>query len=136
MKNWGKYKNLLIQFLKFGIVGFSNTVISLAVYYIFVYFGVHYLVANGIGFVISVMNAFYWNSKYVFTDKTETSNLKAFSKVFASYGGSFCISTVLIFLLVDLFRVSEWLAPLLRLVVTVPLNFVMNKLWAFRKKEK
>lgn len=136
MKISEKYKSLLIQFIKFGIVGFSNTFISLAVYYILVYFGIHYLVANGFGFVISVLNAFYWNNKYVFTDKTETSTLKAFFKVFASYGGSFCISTVLIFLLVDLLGVSEWLAPLLRLVVTVPLNFIMNKLWAFRKKEK
>ena len=56
----------------------SGTFISLAVYYILVYFGVHYLVANGLGFVISVMSAFYWNDKYVFMDKTETSTIKAF----------------------------------------------------------
>ncbi len=136
MKISGKYKELFIQFIKFGIVGFSNTFISLAVYYILVFLGVHYLLANACGFVISVVNAFYWNNKYVFTDKTETSTVKAFFKVFASYGGSFCLSTILIFLLVDLLGVSEWLAPLLRLVVTVPINFLMNKLWAFRKKEK
>lgn len=134
MKRFKKYKDLLIQFVKFGMVGLSNTFISLAVYYILVYFRIHYLLANACGFVISVINAFYWNNKYVFKDKTETSIVRAFLKVFASYGGSFCISTGLIFVMVNLLGISEWLAPLLRLVVTVPINFLLNKLWAFRKK--
>lgn len=34
---------LVWQFIKFGIVGFSNTLISLAVYYILVFFGWNYL---------------------------------------------------------------------------------------------
>lgn len=127
---------LVWQFIKFGIVGFSNTLISLAVYYILVFFGWNYLLANTIGFLISVCNAFFWNYRYVFKDKTETSIPKSFSKVFITYGISYLVSTFLIWLMVDIMHISEWLAPLIRLVVTVPLNFVLNKLWAFRKREK
>ena len=127
---------LVWQFIKFGIVGFSNTLISLAVYYILVFFGWNYLLANTMGFLISVCNAFFWNYRYVFKDKTETSIPKSFSKVFITYGISYLVSTFLIWLMVDIMHISEWLAPLLRLVVTVPLNFVLNKLWAFRKREK
>lgn len=136
MKILKKYRDLIIQFVKFGIVGFSNTFISLGVYYALVYFGVYYLLANACGFVVSVINAFYWNNKYVFKDKTETSMVRTFLKVFASYGGSFCISTVLIFVMVNLLGISEWWAPLLRLAVTVPINFLLNKLWAFRRKSE
>lgn len=125
---------LIKQFLKFGIVGLSNTLISLAVYYILVYLGCHYILANACGFIISVINAFYWNNKYVFTNKQETNLAKAFAKVFASYGGSFLLSTLLITVFVEIFHISEWLAPILRLVVTVPINFVVNKLWAFKDK--
>lgn len=135
MLNLDNYKQTFIQFMKFGIVGLSNTVISLLVYYIFVYLGVNYIIANALGFCVSVINAFYWNNKYVFDDKTETNVKKAFFKVFISYGGSFCISTVLIFIMVDILHISEFLAPLLRLIVTVPINFTMNKLWAFRKRK-
>lgn len=127
---------LVWQFIKFGIVGFSNTLISLAVYYILVFFGWKYLLANTMGFLISVCNAFFWNYRYVFKDKTETSIPKSFSKVFITYGISYLVSTFLIWLMVDIMHISEWLAPLIRLVVTVPLNFVLNKLWAFRKREK
>ena len=127
---------LVWQFIKFGIVGFSNTLISLAVYYILVFFGWNYLLAKTMGFLISVCNAFFWNYRYVFKDKTETSIPKSFSKVFITYGISYLVSTFLIWLMVDIMHISEWLAPLIRLVVTVPLNFVLNKLWAFRKREK
>ena len=127
---------LFIQFIKFGIVGVSNTLISLGVYYILVYFGVNYLLANAAGFVLSVINSYFWNSRYVFKEKTESSGVKAFSKVFISYGISFCLSTVLLFLFVQVLEISEYLAPILRLVFTIPLNFLMNKIWAFKEKFK
>ena len=129
-------KKLFAQFMKFGIVGVSNTLISLGCYYVLVYFGVHYLLANGVGFVVSVCNSYFWNSRYVFKDKKEQSGLRDFVKVFCSYGVSFCLSSVLMVLFVQVLGISEYLAPILRLVFTIPLNFVMNKLWAFKEKFK
>ena len=127
-------KRLFVQFIKFGIVGLSNTAISLGVYYLLIYFGMHYILANFLGFVVSVINAFFWSSRFVFTEGEETSKVKSFSKVFVTYGGSFLVSTCLITIFVEVFRISEWLAPLLRLLVTVPLNFILNKFWAFKEK--
>lgn len=129
-----KIKKIIMQFVKFGIVGLSNTLISLVAYYLLVYLGCHYIIANTVGFILSVVNAFYWNNKYVFLNRQEKNLKKAFVKVFVSYGGSFLLSTVLITVFVEILHISEWLAPILRLVVTVPINFVMNKLWAFRDK--
>ena len=55
------------QFIKFGIVGVSNTLISLAVYQLALNaLGLHYLAANALGLVISVVNAYYWNNRCVF----------------------------------------------------------------------
>ena len=56
----------ILQFVKFGIVGVSNTLISYIVYVILVTWGCHYLAASLLGFLISVINAFYWNNRYVF----------------------------------------------------------------------
>lgn len=133
------FKNLVKlakQFLKFGMVGVSNTLISLGCYYLLVYLGVHYLLANAVGFLISVCNSYFWNSRYVFKEKKEQSGLRAFIKVFCSYGVSFCLSSVLMVLFVQVMGISEYLAPILRLVFTIPLNFVMNKLWAFKENFK
>lgn len=129
-------KKLVKQFMKFGLVGVSNTLISLGCYYVFVYFGFHYLIANTVGFLVSVCNSYFWNSRYVFKDKKEQSGVRAFIKVFCSYGVSFCLSSVLMVIFVQLLGISEYLAPILRLAFTIPLNFVMNKLWAFKEKFK
>ena len=122
------------QFIKFGLVGVSNTVISLAIYYICIYFGMHYLIANIIAFAISVMNAFYWNNKYVFARKQDEdrSLLKSALKVFMSYGSTFLLGTALLFFWVDCLNISDLIAPLINLCITIPLNFILNKLWAFK----
>ncbi|MBD5524304.1 MAG: GtrA family protein [Lachnospiraceae bacterium] len=123
------------QFIKFAIVGCSNTIINLAVYYLCIFLGVNYLLAYTLGFLISVCNAFFWNNKYVFVNKKETSIFKAFVKVFASYGFSFLLSIVLMSLLVEVCSISSLIAPILKMVVTIPLNFVLNKIWAFKDRK-
>ena len=73
--------NGFVQFVKFGLVGLSNTVISYATYYILVPFHVNKYVASVIGFILSVANAFYWNNSYVFKkeDQEQRSPLQALS---------------------------------------------------------
>lgn len=123
------------QFVKFAIVGCSNTVINLAVYYFCLFLGINYLIAYTLGFLISVCNAFFWNNKYVFVNKQETSIVKAFIKVFASYGLSFLLSLVLMTLLVEILHISSLFAPILKMIVTIPLNFILNKRWAFKDRK-
>lgn len=121
---------LLKQFLKFGLVGISNTAVSLAVYYFCLWLGVSYLLSNTFAWIVGVANSFFWNYRYVFS--TESSWLKTLWKTYVSYGGSFVLSMGLLYGLVEWLSVSEMLAPLAVLVVTVPLNFLLNKFWAFR----
>ena len=67
----------LVQFVKFGIVGLSNTVVSYVIYIaslmlfqkLDVLKNSDYLVAQIIAFVLSVLWSFYWNNKYVFTEE-------------------------------------------------------------------
>ena len=122
---------ILKQFIKFGLVGVSNTLISLGIYYLLYFLGAHYLIANTVGFIISVFNAYYWNNKYVF-EKTQDGHLKPFMKTFLAYGTTFLLSTVLLFVLVQCAGVSEIMAPIICLVVTTPINFFVNKFWAFK----
>lgn len=134
-KVFNMVSNKFGQFIKFAIVGCSNTIISLAVYYLCIFLGVNYLLAYTLGFLISVCNAFFWNNKYVFVNKQETSISKAFVKVFASYGFSFLLSIVLMSLLVEVCSVSSLIAPILKMAIVIPLNFVLNKIWAFKDRK-
>lgn len=128
----------LQQFVKFGVVGLSNTLISYVVYVVLVFMGVYYLLASLIGFVVSVLNAYYWNNKYVFQTDVGESRVwwKILIKTFASYAGTgLVLSNILLILWVEVLHLPEIIAPLINLIVTIPLNFVLNKYWAFKKQE-
>ena len=129
-----RQKNL-IQFLKFGIVGLSNTFVSLAIYYVFLWIDQKlYLIGNVVGWVVSVANAYYWNNKYVFGDgqKGFIQMLKKLAKTYLSYGATFLLSTLFLYIEVDILGLSSVISPFINLVITIPLNFLLNKFWAFR----
>lgn len=129
----------IIQFIKFGMVGLSNTVISYVVYMLMIWLGMHYLVASVVGFIISVINSFFWNNRFVFkTEDGEKRNpWKTLVKTFISYAGTgLLLSNILLIVWVELFELPEWLGPILNLAITVPLNFLLNKLWAFKNEKR
>lgn len=132
-----------LQFVKFGIVGVSNTVVSYVLYVVTLYGlkaaglmpGADYLMAQGVSFVLSVLWSFYWNNKAVFVleDGEQRSVWKALLKTYVSYSftGLF-LNTALLVLWVKALHISELIAPLINLVVSVPVNFLINKFWAFK----
>lgn len=123
------------QFIKFGIVGISNTLISYIVYVILVWLHLNYILANIVGFIVSVLNSYYWNNKYVFKQQEDGQRRwwKTLFKTFVSYAGTgLVLSNVLLVIWIEWIKIPEMVAPLVNLLVTVPLNFVMNKYWAFK----
>jgi putative flippase GtrA len=121
-----------LQFVKFGIVGVLNTVIGLGIYYIFIYISVTlYIAGNTVGFIAGVLNSYYWNNRYVF-NKSDESHFKPLIKTFIAYGVTLLLATILLIIMVQYLHISEWVAPLINLVITVPLNFLLNKFWAFK----
>jgi len=127
------------QFVRFGIVGVSNTIIAYAIYAGLYFLGAHYLVASIVSFVLSVLWSFYWNNRMVFKlSEGETRNtIRALMKTFASYGlTGLIIANILLYVQIDLLGVNAYVAPLINLLVTVPLNFLLNRNWAFKAKKQ
>lgn len=130
----GKHKQYMSQFLKFGLIGVLNTVISYVVYLILIKLGIHYIVSNLISFSVSVVNSFCWNQKYVFTGNRNRIWWKTFAKTYISYAGTgIVLSSLLLFLWIDIFGITKEIAPMMSLVLTVPINFIVNKFWAYRE---
>jgi putative flippase GtrA len=134
----------LAQFVKFGLIGVTNTLLSYGIYMLVSWlmapldFAYDYIVGSVLGFIISVLWSFYWNNKLVFTEGSEKRNiLKSLLKTYLSYAATgIVLSNILLYIFVDLMGVSKAIAPFLGLLITVPLNFVLNKYWAFRKEKK
>ena len=148
----------LMQFIKFGLVGVSNTLISYAVemlsYYVLFRnagFGGAVRLLGGLGitatgeqvkvvvvtllaFIISVTNSFILNNRFVFRAQgrqTPGQLAKAYGKTVLCYALTGIILSPLMKLWLGGLGVPFWVASPLTLIVTIPLNFVMNKFWAF-----
>lgn len=136
--------NALVQFIKFGIVGLSNTAISYGIdmfcyYVLFVRApwseNTKILVTAALAFTISVTNSYYWNNRYVFgsgTRKTARQHLAVYLRTVMCYGLTGLLLGPVIKLWLSDRGMAYWLSSIVCLVVTIPLNFVMNKFWAFR----
>ncbi len=144
----GQRKELFFQFIKFCLVGISNTVISygiemLCYYVLFAHLGWHertrIIIATILAFVISVANSYFWNNRYVFTDagrKIFREHLLSFLKMASCYALTGLLLSPLLKVWIHERGIAYWLASLLTLVVTVPLNYLLNKLWAFNRPQQ
>lgn len=127
-------RNSLIQFIQFGLVGILNNFICYVIYLVLIKMGMHYTAANIIGFSASVFNAHYWNNKYVFSSEKKRIWWKTLLKTYVSYAGTgIILSNILLFLWINICGIPVFIAPLANLIITIPINFLMNKFWAYKK---
>ena len=132
----------ILQFVEFGIVGLSNTI----VYYIVniitmlmirpLFPSVDYVFGNIFGFIISVLWSFYWNNKFVFKkENAEKRNIWiALVKTFGAYSFTgIILSNIVSYVMIDIFSISKYIVPLVNSLIGVPINFILNKFWAFKK---
>ena len=139
--SYARLTETAVQFIKFGIVGVSNTVISylinIAVLFLlqpyrFIW---DYVAGNIIAFILSVLWSFYWNNRMVFVlgEGEHRSIWKSLLKTYIAYGFTgIILNNILSWLWVSVIGISKYIAPLINLIMSVPLNFVINKLWAYK----
>ena len=128
-----KLFEIFFQFFKFALVGLLNTAISYGTYVILVNIGTHYVLANVLGFSLSVFNSYYWNNKYVFVLNRGRVWWKTFLKTYISYAGTgIVLSNILLAFWIDICGVSKFIAPLINLIIIIPINFFINKFWAYK----
>ena len=124
--------NIIIQFLKFSLVGLSNTIITYCVYCLLLAVRMQYIFAYIIGFLVGMINSFFFNNKFVFPTTNKKGLVGIFFKMTIVY---FIIGIVLgnvvLFVLVEKIYISKYFAPIIVLIITTPLNFIFNKYWAF-----
>lgn len=128
----GTYKLLVHkhgQFLKFCIVGASNTTISLVAYYLLLKLDIHYLLASSIAYFAGLINGYLFSSSYVFKQKKNVNQAIKFILVNAS---SLLINLLFLYILVDVLGVSKILAQVFVTCFNVVYNFFLNKWWTFK----
>lgn len=134
-----KGKELIIDFIKFGIVGIINTFTSyIIVNSCFYLLHIDKQIANLIAFIISVLVSFSLNSKFVFKKKFKNKKDIFFTigKTYLSYAftGLF-LTAILLEVECTHLNIPLYIASFMNLIITVPINFLLNRFWAYKKKK-
>ena len=135
----------VMQFVRFGVVGVSNTAISYGVemlgYYVLFAASpmderLKVILVSALSFVVSTINSYYWNNRFVFRGgkKRFSRHLVDYFRMAACYAVTGLILSPLIKLGLGRLGMPFWAASISTLIVTIPLNFLLNKFWAFAKK--
>jgi putative flippase GtrA len=126
-----KWKKLILQFFKFGIVGVINTLLTLSIIFILMrLFHVEYRIANGIGYVFGVINSFLWNKLWTFKSKNSYfREAVLFVLVFlVSYGIQFCF----LVLFKEILHINVYIAQVISMVIYTIISFFGNRIFTFK----
>ena len=132
-----RYKEI-VNYLIFGVL---TTVISLLVYYIFVFTildpenAIQLQIANFISWVAGVIFAYITNRKFVFESKNDN-KIKEASKFVASRIITLIADMIIMFLGVTTLHLNDKIVKLISQVIVIVSNYVFSKLFVFVKKEK
>ncbi|UFT98881.1 GtrA family protein [Radiobacillus kanasensis] len=113
------------QIVRFIIVGFINTFNYYVLYLLLfnlVHF--HYMISHILAFLISMVGSFFMNS--LFTYKTKPT-FKKFFQFPLTYVVNISVSSLAVFILVDLMKFDENISPLLASVIAIPFTFLLSK---------
>jgi putative flippase GtrA len=126
---------LILQFVKFGIVGVSNTLISFAVYTLLLKaFGVWYVAASGIGFAVGAVNGFLWNRAWTFRGHVGDALTPVRWFVVQSCG--LLVNLGLVYLFVDGAGFDELTGQAATIVIVTVLTFFANRAWTFKGQQE
>jgi putative flippase GtrA len=122
---------MLVQFVKFGIVGVSNTLLTLVVYTVLLkVFGVWYLAASGIGFIVGAINGFLLNRRWTFRDHVGDALTPVRWGVVQTCGLG--VDEGLLYLFVHDAHLDKLIAQVCATAVVTVSTFFINRAWTFR----
>ena len=144
-KQWAAF----LQFVRYCIVGFANTVVNLLFNYLTLWIiertgwngviggveGFNRHLGTAVGFLACCVNSYFFNSRYTFdveTNKSFSRHLSAFLKVVVSYSFAMLFLGWALNVLWVALKIHPFIGALINVIVGIPINFVLNKFWAFK----
>src|SRR6202167_1165186 len=122
---------LLLQFVKFGIVGVSNTLIAFALYTLLLkVFGVWYVAASGIGFAVGAVNGFLLNRRWTFREHVGDALTPVRWAIVQTCGLG--LNLGLVYAFVHDASVDKLLAQAFATAAVTVSTFFANRAWTFR----
>jgi len=128
-------KTTLIQAIKYGVVGISNTFITFIVITLMMkLLGYSDFISNIVGYVAGVVNSFIWNKKWTFSNSTGWKN--SLFRFLIAFGICYVIQYGLVMILNKNLTIDHIYNHYIGMVFYTAINFFANKYYVFKESEK
>jgi putative flippase GtrA len=118
------------QFVKYGVVGASNTLVNFAVYSIGVTIGIHYLIALVLGYAVGALNSYILNRHWTF-QAGHIAHTTAGTRFALVTGAAIAVNVGLLYLFVHHLGISKIPAQAILTVPLLAVTFPINRWWSF-----
>lgn len=125
-----KDRETRVQVAKFAVVGGFGFTLNLAIYRLVIGIGPH--PAAVVSFVVSSGSNYWWNRHWTFV-KHKGHFGRQGAKFFTVSLIALAVNQAWLFLFLDTLHFGKITAEVFSIALIVPLNFLGNKLWAFRR---
>lgn len=123
-------KNLIKQFMKFGVVGTLAFIIDFGLLALLTSgLGINYLISATISFIVSVIFNYFASMRYVFTHRDDISRRREFIIFVMLSIVGLILNNVLMWVCVELLHIFYLLAKIVATVAVTLWNFITRKIF-------
>lgn len=129
----GHYRTNIIQFIKFSLVGVSNTIVGFGAWFVMHrVFGIQYIIANDLSYIPGLLNSFIWNKLWTFESR---GNKKLETVLFlAVFVPCFLVQNGALIFLKEIAGLNVIVSQIVSMVVYTVMGYVLNKFVTFNRK--
>ena len=118
------------QFVKYGLVGASNTIVQFVVYSVGVTIGIDYLLSLVIGYLAGALNSYILNRHWTFR-AGHIAHTTAGSRFALVTGGAIAVNLALLYLFVHHLGIAKIPAQAILVIPVLAVTFPINRWWSF-----
>ena len=123
------------RILRFIIIGMLNALIIATVILVMMMgLGIDYKWANITGYILALINTFFWNKYWVFSS-SKGSYWREVPLFLIAFGCAYGLQFLALLLMVEALHINEYLAQVLGSIVYGTVNYLMNGKVTFRQKK-
>ena len=121
---------ILSQFIRFVGVGGINTIVTYLLYLLLLLV-TNYTLSYTMAYLFGIALSYWLNLKFVFQEKSSRKKIVLFPLV---YLVQYLFGVLVLYVAIEKLNISEKIAPILIVILTVPLTFILTKKILSEKK--
>jgi len=127
-------KNVIKEFVKFGVVGGIGTLVNIAILYLLTEkIGVYYLISAIFSFIIAMSSNFILNKVWTFKENIKLGIGKKYLQFGLVSVSALLVNLFFLYIFTEIFGIYYIISQILAIGIALIINFFGNKIWTFSK---